>query len=217
MGSIIILRSDKFLDSFVEKFNYKNFNFVLISSDIKTKRKYKNVYPLKALIPPSKALSCMMNGNDEHEYKIKYFKHLAKPTVEIYLTTIVKLAVIENTNVVLMCSKHEDEFKYMDLIKDYLESIYKVKVYSYKEFKKNPEKCDSGKKKYDKIEKILSMKIEQAAHCEEPFEIEPSFVLAKLDKMKHKELVKTAKMYGCKVDKDMTNKALIKKIKKKLC
>lgn len=211
MASIIIMRSDELLDSFLTKFNVENYNFIAISDDIKTTQDESNVFSLKRLLPPSKALTCMINGNDIEGYFKKYFRYLSRPEVEIFLTTIVKLAVMEDSNVVLLCSKAEDEMKYLKAIKKYLETVYHVNVYSYKKYKKNPKKCDSVENK-KKTEKILKEKIKRSQNVR--IELDKDEVLSRLKHMSTQAIIDFAKANDIKVKKSMSRKEVIKKITK---
>lgn len=213
MASLIILESDDFLKSFVKKFDYEKYNFVLVSSDIDTKNKYKNVFRAKQLLPPSKAVVCMTNGNDYEEYYKKYAKYLSRPDVEIFLTTIAKLVAVEGTNVVLLCSKAEAEMKYLNIIKEYFEEIYQLKVFSYKKYKKDPDKCDSVTKK-KKVIKIIDKKTNEASSKAINVQLDPEDVKARLKHQSEETLRAMAKRIGVKVKKTDDKKTIIKKIKK---
>lgn len=213
MASLIILESDDFLKSFVKKFDHKKYNFVLVSSDIDTKNKYKNVFRAKQLLPPSKAAVCMTNGNDYEEYYKKYVKYLSRPDVEIFLTTIAKLVAVEGTNVVLLCSKAEAELKYLNIIKEYFEEIYQLKVFSYKKYKKDPDNCDSVTKK-KKVIKIIDKKTNEASTKSINVQLDPEDVKARLKHQSEETLRAMAKRIGVKVKKTDDKKTIIKKIKK---
>lgn len=215
MASIIIMTSDDFLESFVKKYNCENYNFILVSSDIKTKHKYKNIYRIKQLLPPTKAVSSKLNGNDEEGYRKKYFKHLSRPDIEIYLTTIVRLAVAEDSNVVLLCSKDEHKsYKYLNLIREYLEEVYGVRVYTYKKYRKDKKPTSVTNKK--KTLKIVAKKIELNAQNGTDANIDIEEFVGKLRHMKKKIAYNFAKKRGIKVKPDMSKKDIIKAIEKKL-
>ena len=99
MAAIIRMSSDDFLDNFIKKYNYKKFNFLLISEGVKTKKKYRNVYALKSLIPPANVVSEFINSGYSGKYVKKYTNYLSNPEVEALITVIVKLCVVDNSNV----------------------------------------------------------------------------------------------------------------------
>jgi hypothetical protein len=213
MASLVILESDDFLKSFIKKYDYNNYNFILVSSDIDTKNKYKNVFRAKQLLPPSKALAHMANGNEYEEYYKKYVKYLSRPEVEIFLTTIAKLVAVEGSNVILLCSKSEAEMKYLNIIKEYFEEIYQLKVFSYKKYKKDPDNCDSVTKKKKTI-KIIDKKTKAAAEMTVSVKFDPEDVKARLKHQDEDTLRAMAKRIGVKVKKSDDKKTIIKKIKK---
>lgn len=201
MACIIKMSSDEFLDKFIEKYDYRKFNFLLISEDIKTVNKYKNVYAIPSLIPPPNIITSFISGGYDSTYIKKYLDYIQTPRVEAMITIAVKLAIIDNSNVVLLCSKAEDEFKYIDIICQYIENIYSVKTYSYKKYKKDPDKCEHVDEKVKKkVSKILEKKIDDIK------DIETGFKTMSLKEAKakvkaiggKKEITKFLRTYGIK-------------------
>lgn len=213
MASIIKMNSTEFFD-FVDRYDHREFNFILVSQDIKTIGKYNTVYQMNSLIPPSNVISEFVSNGYSKKYRKKYKKYLSREQVEVILATIVKLATIEDTNVVLLCSDNEDMYKYLDLIGEFLEDEYKCKVCSYKKFRKRRKETDVCNDK-KVIIPILEKKLEQfqVGFAEDD-------VLGKkeqkrmLKDMKRKELLAMCASYNIKVDTDTDKKTLIKKIMK---
>ena len=159
-GVIMRMTSGEFLDKFIKKHDYRKFNFLLISEDIKTSNQYKNVYSIPSLIPPPNVVSTFVSEGYTGKYVKKYLDYIQTPRVEAMITIAVKLAIIDNSNVILICSKAEDEFKYIDIICQYIENVYGVKTCTYKKYKKNPAKYeDVSDKIKKKVGKILEKKI----------------------------------------------------------
>lgn len=213
MASLIILNSKDFLKSFVKKFDYKKYSFILVSAEIETKNKYKNVFRIKQLLPPTKAITYMANGNDYETYYAKYVKYLSRPEIEIFLTTIAKLVVVEDTDVVLLCSEAEAEMKYLNIIKDYFEEVYKLKAYTYKKYAKDPKKADSVTNK-KKCTNIITKKTDKAAKANVDVQLDPNDVRERLKHQNIDTLKAIAKRIGVKVKKSDDKKTIIKKIKK---
>lgn len=211
MAVIIKMDSKEFLDDFVKEFNYKKYNFLLVSQDIKTKKTYDNVYAIPSLIPPPNVIAKLINSGKASDYEKKYVQYLSAPKQDALITVLVKLAVVENSNVVLLCSKDEDKYCYLDILANYIESIYGAKVYSYKKYKKNPKKCDSAGDRKKKIVKVLRKKMKNIDTSAEPT-VDKSELKDRLGQLKTKELISFAKDKGLKLKKDMSKKEMIKKI-----
>lgn len=217
MSCIIKMSSDELLDKFIKKFDYKKFNFLLISENIKTEKRYKNVYAIPSLIPPPNIISTFINEGNSKNYVKKYLDYISTPRVEAMITIAVKLAIIDNSNVVLLCSKDEDEFGYVDIICQYIENIYGVQTYSYKKYKKNPEKCENVDDKVKKrVSKILEKKIGEMKDIEDSPKLKKKDMLTKIEKLSKKELKKILKSNSIDYDKDDSKKKLIKKVMKNL-
>ena len=212
MGAIIRMSSKEFLKSFVKNEDYRKFNFLLISEDIKNENKYKNVNSIPTLIPPPNIISVFINEGFGDKYVKKYINYLQVPRVEAILTVIVKLAVVENTNVVLLCSEKEDEFGYLKLIGKYIKTVYKVPVYSYKRFKSDPSSCETVKKKKEVI-KILDQKLKNIDNSANP-NINLHEMKRRLQTLSKKELRGFCKQHSIECKKGDSKEKLIKRILK---
>lgn len=212
MGAIIRMSSKEFLKSFVKNEDYRKFNFLLISEDIKNENKYKNVNSIPTLIPPPNIISAFINEGFSDKYIKKYINYLQIPRVEAILTVIVKLAVVENTNVVLLCSEKEDEFGYLKLIGKYIKTVYKVPVYSYKRFKSDPSSCEMVRKKKEVV-KILDNKLKNIDNSANP-NINLNEIKRRLQTLSKKELRGFCKQHSIGYKKDDSKEKIIKRILK---
>lgn len=210
MACIIRMSSDEFLNKFIKKFDYKKFNFLLISEDIKTNNQHKNVYAIPSLIPTPNIISTFIEEGYSGKYVKKYLDYIQTPRVEAYITIAVKLALIDNSNVVLICSKAEDEFKYIDIICQYMESLYDIKTYSYKQYKKDPEKCEEvSDKTKKKVSKILEKKIGDIKDIEARIPSKKE-IRAFVKPLNKKTMTKMLREYGVKHDPKDSKKDLKK-------
>ena len=156
MASIITINEKELVKDFVKKFNYKKYTFVLLSSDIVTEGKYNNVWPMNKLLPPSKVLVDIIDGAGKKAYKEKYRKYLNMPESLVYVMMILHRVAIDNGDVVLVCSEGEEELKYMKIFKDFLGDAFGTPVYKYKDYAKNPDKCEISKD----VKKLIKGKID---------------------------------------------------------
>ena len=156
MAHLIKMDSITFLNAMMEnKENPDKFTFLVISRDIKTNGENKNVYPLDKLIPTPQVITTFIDEGYSDKYIKKYIKYLQTHNCRMLLATIAKMVVGEGTNVVLICSEHETQYKYIDLIAKYLKKVYGIKACSYKKFVKDPDKYDNGDLSEKKIDKII--------------------------------------------------------------
>lgn len=214
MSCIIRMTSGEFLDKFIKKHDYRKFNFLLISENITTDDKYRNVYAGPSLIPPQNIISTFIHEGYTERYVKKYLDYLQTPRVEALITAAVKLAIIDNSNVIMVCSEAEAEFKYIDIICQYIETVYGVKTYTYKQYRKNPEKCEAVSDKVKKrAGKILEKKIRDIEDIEsfKPSKKEVREIVAPLSK---KQIIQVLKANGIKHDPDDSKKKLRKLLAK---
>lgn len=214
MACIIRMTSDEFLDKFIKKYDYRKFNFLLISEDVKTIKKYKNVYAIPTLIPPPTVINKYIQAGYSEEYVKKYLDYIQTPRVEAMITIMVKLAIVENANVVLLCSPSENEFKYLDIICQYIENVYDIETYSFKKYRKDPEQCEEvSDKTKKKVAKILENKIGNIKDIE-PVKMTKKEARAKFKKLGKKQLTAWLRMNGIKHNPKDSKKTLFKTVLK---
>ena len=158
MASIIRMTSSEFLKKFSKKYNYKHYNFILVSEDIKNNKKHGNVYSIPELMPKPKALTKWFDNKDWKGYYKAYYQYLGGGNIEIYITTLVKLCVMEGADVILLCSDQENEYKYLKALCTYIEHVYGVNTYTFKQYDKKPKKCKSVIDKKSTV-KVITKKI----------------------------------------------------------
>jgi len=215
MGCVIRMNSEEFIADFLKEFNPDDFQFILISENITTKRRYKNVMPIKALIPPPNVAQIFINDGMCKSYESKYFDYLKKKDVEALITIIAKSA-LSGMNLVLICSKSEDDFKYLKIICQFIEEEYRLKTYTLKRFMNDPRKA--SKIKNDREVTSILMKKMEKLH-ENVSEINPNInedsFIKKLKKFSKKELTSYCKN-RIKIKSNMSKRKIRKKIIDKL-
>lgn len=217
MGAIIRMNSKTFKNDFLKEIeNHEEFNIIPISENITTKGKYPNVKAIPRLMPPPNVVGAFINQGNK-AYKEAYLQYLKNPQIEAFLSIMVTGAIKENLKVVLICSKSEDDFKYLELICEYIEAIYGMPTYTWKEYKKNPEKCNTIKN-VDKIAAVLKKKFKVMEEEDVTFEEKTNKqrLEKELKSLSQKELRKIAKSKKIKLNDDMDKKDIIKKIIKKI-
>jgi hypothetical protein len=210
------MNSEKFISKFLKEFNPNEFQFVLISENITTAKRYKNVMPIQTLIPPPNVVTTFINEGMTKSYEKKYIEYLERPEINSLVTIIVK-AALSGFNMILLCSKSEDDFKYLKMLCDFIEKHYKIKTYTMKKFIEDPNKAVKIKNK-EEVTNIV-MKAMEKLHEVDGEKIQPEFnkkkFFKKLEKLDKKELKQYCKLKGIKVDNDLGKNKLITKIMKK--
>lgn len=216
MGVILRMDSEKFISEFLKEFDPNKFNFILVSENITSEQRYKNVMVMRKLMPPPDIAAMYINDGFGKSYQKKYLEYLKKDDVNGLVAIIVK-AALNGLNIVLLCSKSENEFKYLKMLCEFIEEEYKLKTYSYKKFKKDPQKALKIKNR-DEVVEVLMKKLEKLHDSGVDLnpDVNKDKFLKKLGKLEKKELIKFCKVKGIKIDEDMGRKEIIKKIKKKL-
>jgi hypothetical protein len=216
MGVVIRMDSKKFLKDFRKEVDTSEYQYVLISELIKTRGEHKNVQAIQRLIPPPAIISEYING-DKQSYKKAYLKYLQTPDIDAMVTIIVKAAIQNDMKIVLLCSRSEDEFAYLKHLSEYMEAVYKLKTFTYKDYTKDPEKASKIKNK-DEINKIVSKKLERMGKDGVDLNTvnNKDRYIKELKKLGKKGMKKLAKSRGIKIKDDLEKDEMAKKLAKKL-
>lgn len=208
--------SKKFFKELIPEVKHDEFQFILISDFIKTNNTFKNVKSIPRLMPPNRVMQDFVNDNMK-EYKKGYLKYLQNPNIEAFISIIVKAAVVNDMKIVLLCSHSENEFKYLKMLTEYIEAVYKMQTYSFKDYMKDPEKVSKLKNK-EEITKILGKKFEKMERSGVDLNttIDKEDYVKQLIKLGKKGMQKLAKSRNIKIDKDLGKKEMAKKLAKKL-
>lgn len=216
MGVIIKMDSKKFIKKFLEEQNPNEFQFILISENITTRDEFKNVKSLPRLLPPPPVAAELVN-KDMKTFKKLYLDYIKIPEIEALISIMVQAAVVNDLKLVLLCSQSESEYEYIDAICDYIEAVYGLETYSYKEYKSDPEKAGKVKNK-EELVTLLNKKFKKMEQNKTRIDEKPNAKALKkeLKEFGRKDLLKLAKSKKVKVKKDADKKDIIKKIVKKL-
>ena len=113
------------------------FQFILISKDVKHDGRFKNITSIQSLMPTKAELDYKFEiGHDR--FAQEFAKRLSKEENKIALLTIAKSVAETKFNLVLMCSPEENDIGYLEIIADYITSMFDIEVLTYKKIKKNP-------------------------------------------------------------------------------
>ncbi|MDD3172230.1 MAG: hypothetical protein PHF63_00950 [Herbinix sp.] len=217
--SLIMMSSKEFVKKFCQKEDpskLKQFQFILISENIRTEGRYKNLDAAKALLPPPHILHEFVENGYSKEYKEKYTEYLNSVELQPIIWAIVKM-LIGNNNVVLMCSEDEMEYKYLKLILKYLKKKYFIEGYSYKEFKdtNKPNSIVDPKKTLRVVYKVyhtLETKGDPTMYATPNLKK----IKKKLSALSHKDIKKMAKKKGIKKYDELDKDELVDKIMSRL-
>jgi hypothetical protein len=216
MGAIIRLNSKKFINDFMSEVNHKDFQFILVSDFITTDGRCDNVRAIKRLMPPPNVMREFVDGNKK-AYKKAYMKYMQNPDIESIIAIIVKAAIVNDMKMVLLCSKSEAEFEYLEYLCEFIEAVFKMKTYSWKDYSKDPEAASKVKNK-DEVIRIFNKKYEmmQKTGVDLSTTHNKDKYIKEVKKLGRKGMKKLAKSKNIKLDEDMSKDDMAKKIVKKL-
>lgn len=220
-GHIIELIGDEFLEKFIHQEDVLDYQYLLLSTDIQTTKEFKNVMEYPVLIPGGAILEfflCKEMKQFKHEYK----NFLMRDEIRAFITVMMKSVVMNGFKLVLLCSEEENEYKFIKLIRKFIEEEYDFPTYTYKKYCKARENDDFKEikdlpgivKQIDKeVKRIEKLKIQIGE--EDKYEK----AMKALDKMSKKDMKEFCKQKGYKkkkyqdLDKEELKIFIMKKMK----
>lgn len=159
MGNIIRMNTDEFIKGgFVNSVDINDYQIVLISDAIKHNKKRKNICAIRSLVPRPELIS-YFEDDKKKKYKNGYLEFLNEKEIDSsFVMPIIVGYKRDNMNIVLLCSKDEDRYKYLKLLCKHIEQKHGVKTKSYKDLVQEGivedlRKNDEGKKDKKKKKK----------------------------------------------------------------
>lgn len=190
--------------------NPDEIEFVLLSSEVKSRDELKNVQPLESLVPPAYVINTLESS--KKQYKTMYSTFLSAAENEYKLAIITK-ALVDNPkmSVVFVCSPDEDEYGYAKLLVREMEMKFGLPSTPAKKVVKMLKDGKAKKLKFEDtsdVEATVNMRIEALRAVgvdQEPAEFEQALIDLnhELQELSKKELRTVAKKMGAKVDKGM--------------
>lgn len=221
-GHIIELIGDEFLEKFIHQEDVLDYQYLLLSTDIQTSKEFKNVMEFPRLIPDGCILEFFMS-KEKKQYKHEYKNFLMRDEIRAFITVMMKSVVVNGFKLVLLCSEEEGEYKFIKMIREFIEEEYDFPTYTYKKYCKARENDDFREikdlpgivKQIDKeVKRIEKLQIQIG----EEDKVEKA--MKALDKMGKKEMREFCKQKGYKkkkyedLDKEQLKAFIIKKMKK---
>lgn len=220
-GCIIELIGNEFLEKFIHQEDVLDYQFLLPSTDIETTNEFKNVFVFPKLVPDGYILEFFMS-DEMKQYKHEYRNLLMRDEIRAFITVMMKSVVINGFKLVLLCSEEENEYKFIKMIRKFIEEEYGFPTYTYKKYCKARENNDFKEiKDLPGIVKQIEKEIKRIQKLQIQIGEEDKLqkAMKALDNMDKKEMREFCKQKGYKkkkykdLDKEELKKFIIKKIK----
>lgn len=121
------------------KITAKNTEIVLVSGVIKFKAIPEEFicHDYRVLIPSAAIINEYIECGFDDEYLDSYNKYLSKPDVQFFINELIYRMFVYEVNIVLVCAKDEQEFKYLKLIGKMIDRLYGITMLNFKKFKES--------------------------------------------------------------------------------
>ena len=123
-----------------------DFEFILASELIKRKHlpKKASVTLGKFLIPPINIINNYLATGKERKYEREYMSHLSRPEILFIINNSLKRCMENGKDLCIVCAEDELEYKYLDILTEFIEMNWGIKAISLKKF-------EAGKKSSMKL------------------------------------------------------------------
>lgn len=134
MANIITMNNKQLAKASKKKLiNTDKCYFIIVSDYIYTTGEEENLTLVNNLLPSETVFEYLQRGKMKR-YRREYLEWLNVPGNERFLTHAVKIAT--EKDVVILTDEREEKYGVLEIIAEYMENIYAVKVHTWKEFKK---------------------------------------------------------------------------------
>lgn len=190
---MILYLDTKKLCKFLADKNPRDYYFVVISDLVSTDQKYDNISYLSNLVPTPSALRKFYTNGIDDDYRGAYLSMINKPDNIMSIAIIINAAINRNLNIVLVNAPREKNLCYMELLADFIESSFKLPVYSWKDYKKDKkiaylEYTEEQKKFANVVLKKLCKTLKEKEGRNIDVILHPEEYMKMLNKLKKKEL-----------------------------
>lgn len=219
IGAIIEINSKELLKKFVKTEKIGDYQYLIISEQIKTNKKRDDVVNAEALIPEPKVISKIIS-QDVDRYTELYLDQLQRVNPLRVLCAITK-ASLDGMNILLISSHEEDSnYMYVSIIRSFLENKFRIKTCDYKEYCKDRDACthiDNASEVIATLDNITERINDVMAETQKnKARLEDEEFIEAIKEMKRSEIKDVCKKYGIKIKgmKDMTKKQIARKMLK---
>jgi hypothetical protein len=129
--------------------------YALISGNIDFDETPKKMHLLDfgCLIPPPSVVEIFAEEGGSSDYKYNYLRYLSSPSERFVINELLFMALTGGADVGIMCSLDDDEFGYIDILCEFIKSMYPVHIVGLKKYLTTKEKIDP--KKEEKLLRIV--------------------------------------------------------------
>lgn len=113
--------------------------YVIVSNQVYTRNKYKDIILNKSLYPQAAFLSDYIISKDLEMFRDGYRSQLTAEHVIAFLALVIDVALTDNETVVFICSKDEyDRCPFLDILSDFCDEIFGYPLIDYSFYRKHP-------------------------------------------------------------------------------
>ena len=108
-----------------------------VASDVVRRNDFSvkaRVYICKFLIPSMAIVNTMLHDGDKAKYEREYMRQLSRPESCFCINEMIYQCIKNNAVLVLVCSRDEQEFGYIDILSEFIEMNYGIKPVGAKKF-----------------------------------------------------------------------------------
>ena len=183
--------------------NIKNAQYVIASTRIHKSREYKNIISAKTILFPGSDVYIGSNSN-KSTFRERYFEQLDR--CRTFIAFIIKASIEKKHNIIFICTKKEDNTKYLKYLSEYIYIKFGYPCYEYDRYSKGITSLIDYDA--DKVLKTIKPYIKQGKDTEKKYNLKlkdfRKKYIKKLKKNKSKLIkeVKKIGLYSKKLTKD---------------
>ena len=113
----------------------------------------------RCLLPPPPVVEIFAEEGLSKDYQYHYLRHLSSQSQLFLINELLYMGMVMGKDIAIMCSLDEDEFGYLDMLGDFIKSIYPIQVVGVKKYLSS--KDETSKKKRDQLQDTVEARREK--------------------------------------------------------
>lgn len=107
--------------------------FVVVSDTLENNNEDPKVININEFMPNANMISLFEDAQKD-AYRTQFVRYLQLAPINATLAVLLKYCIDDEKHVVMVCSVNESQYKYFEVIADYLELVYNFKAYHVKDY-----------------------------------------------------------------------------------
>ena len=121
--------------------------------------KKMRIFDYECLLPPPAIVEIFAEEGGSSDYKYNYLRYLSSASERFVINELLYMGLMGESDIGIVCSLDDEEFGYIDILCEFIKSLYPVQIVGLKKYMTTKDKVNP--KKEDKLFRIVEERREK--------------------------------------------------------